>query len=117
MFGAIHPERGIDWEFFEKTAKEEAFKLAPGADLVYSTPLDSAEAAQVQQQEAPTLVAKLKDAGVTTVHALRSAHRDAVSVRGRRRSRTTSRSGCSPGSGSVTSRSPPACCSARTQSR
>jgi hypothetical protein len=67
VFGAIHPERGIDWEFFEKTAKEEGFKLAPGTDLVYSTPLDTAEATQTQQQEAPNIVARLKDAGVTTV--------------------------------------------------
>ena len=67
VFGAIHPERGIDWEFFTKTAKQEGFKLAPGTDLVYSVPLDSATATQVQQQEAPNLVAKLKDSGVTTV--------------------------------------------------
>ena len=44
VFGAIHPERGIDWEFFTKTAKEEGVKLAPGTDLVYTVPLDSATA-------------------------------------------------------------------------
>ena len=67
VFGAVYPERGIDWQFFRSTAKEEALKLASGAELVYSVPLDTATTAQVQQQEAPTLVAKLKDAGVTTV--------------------------------------------------
>ena len=67
VFGAIHPERGIDWQFFESTAKKEGLKLAPGADLIYSVPLDTSDASQVQQQEAPTLIAKLKDAGVTTV--------------------------------------------------
>jgi hypothetical protein len=67
VFGAVHPERGIDWKFFQDTAKKEGLKLAPGTDLVYRVPLDSAEAMQVQQAEAPNLVAKLKDAGVTTV--------------------------------------------------
>jgi len=66
VFGAVHPERGIDWKFFQDTAKQEGLKLAPGTDLVYSVPVDSAEAMQVQQAEAPNLVAKLKDAGVTT---------------------------------------------------
>ena len=28
VFGAVHPDRGIDWEFFESTAKEEGLKLA-----------------------------------------------------------------------------------------
>ena len=56
------PDRGIDWEFFESTAEEEGLELAPGADLVYSVPLDTSTAAQVQQQEAPTLVVLLKDA-------------------------------------------------------
>ena len=67
VFGAVHPERGIDWEFFQSTAKEEGLKLAPGSDLVYSVPVDTSTASQIQQQEAPTLVAKLKDTGVTTV--------------------------------------------------
>jgi hypothetical protein len=67
VFGAVHPERGIDWQFFQSTAKEEKLKLAPGTDLVYSVPLDTSTSTQVQQQEAPTLVAKFKDAGVTTV--------------------------------------------------
>jgi hypothetical protein len=67
VFGAVRPERGIDWQYFESTAKHEGLKLAPGTDLVYSSPLDTAAASQVQQQQAPNLVAKLKDAGVTTV--------------------------------------------------
>jgi hypothetical protein len=67
VFGAVHPDRGIDWEFFQSTAKEEGLKLAPGTDLVYSVPLDTSTTMQVQSQEAPTLAAKLKDAGVTTV--------------------------------------------------
>jgi hypothetical protein len=67
VFGAVHPDRDIDWEFFQSTAKEEGLKLAPGADLEFTVPLDTSTAPQVQQPEAPTLVTKLKDAGVTTV--------------------------------------------------
>ena len=36
VFGAIHPERGIDWQYFESTAKKEGLKLAAGTDLVYT---------------------------------------------------------------------------------
>ncbi len=67
VFGAVYPERGIDWKFFQSTAKEEGLKLAPGTELRYSVPLDTSTTSQVQQQEAPNLVAKLKDSGVTTV--------------------------------------------------
>jgi hypothetical protein len=67
VFGAVHPERGIDWQYFQSTAKKEGLKLAPGADLVFSVPLDTSQTAAKQQEEAPILTAKLKDAGVTTV--------------------------------------------------
>ncbi len=65
VFGTIHPESGIDWEFFENTAKKEGLKVAE--NVVYSVPLDTSEQAAKNQEEAPTLVAKLKDEGVTTV--------------------------------------------------
>jgi hypothetical protein len=67
VFGTIHPETGIDWEYFESTAKKEKLKIANGANVVYSVPLDTSQVAAKNQEEAPTLVAKLKDAGVTTV--------------------------------------------------
>lgn len=67
VFGAVHPESGIDWQYFQSTAKQEGLELAPGTDLVYSVPLDVGTATQVEQQQAPTMVAKLKNAGVTTV--------------------------------------------------
>jgi hypothetical protein len=67
VFGTIHPETGIDWEYFESTAKKEGLKIANGANVVYSVPLDTSQVAAKNQEEAPTLVAKLKDAGVTTV--------------------------------------------------
>jgi hypothetical protein len=65
VFGTIHPERGIDWEFFEQTAKKEKLKLVE--NVVYSVPLDTSQTAARNQEEAPTLIAKLKDAGITTV--------------------------------------------------
>ena len=66
-FGAIHPDRGIDWQYFESTAKKEGLKLASGADLTYTVPIDTSQTSAKNQEEAPVLTAKLKDAGVTTV--------------------------------------------------
>ena len=66
-FGAVHPERGIDWQYFQSTAKKEGLKLEPGADLIFSVPLDTSQTASKQAEEAPTITAKLKDSGVTTV--------------------------------------------------
>ena len=65
VFGTIHPDTGIDWEFFESTAKKEGLKVAD--NVVYSVPLDTSQQSAKNQEEAPTLVAKLKDDGVTTV--------------------------------------------------
>ena len=67
MFGLIRPETGIDWQYFGSTAKKEGLTLAKGAELVYSVPLDTSQITAKNQEEAPVLVAKLKDAGVTTV--------------------------------------------------
>ena len=65
VFGTIHGDTGIDWEFFESFAKKEKLKVAE--NVVFTVPLDSSQASAKHQEEAPTLVAKLKDAGVTTV--------------------------------------------------
>jgi hypothetical protein len=65
VFGTVHPETGIDWEYFESTAKQQGLKSK--VDVVYSVPLDTSQTAAKNQEEAPTLVAKLKDEGVTTV--------------------------------------------------
>ena len=65
VFGTIHADTGIDWEFFESFAKKEKLKVAE--NVVFTVPLDSSQASAKHQEEAPTLVAKLKDAGVTTV--------------------------------------------------
>ena len=66
VFGTVHPESGIDWQFFESTAKKEGLKLGR-PNVVYTVPLDTSQTSAKNQEEAPTIVAKLKDAGVTTV--------------------------------------------------
>ncbi len=67
VFGVIRPESGIDWQYFASTAKQEGLTLRLAAELVYSVPLDTSQITAKNQEEAPVLVAKLKDAGVTTV--------------------------------------------------
>jgi hypothetical protein len=67
VFGVIRPESGIDWDFFASTAKKEGLTLAKGGEVVYSVPIDTSQITAKNQEEAPVLVAKLKDAGVTTV--------------------------------------------------
>ena len=65
-FGAIYPERGIDFDYFTDTFKKEGAKLAT-EPLQYPVPIDTTQTTTSNQQTAPTLMAKLKDAGVTTV--------------------------------------------------
>jgi hypothetical protein len=67
VFGLIRPETGIDWDFFASTAKKEGLTLANGGEEIYSVPIDTSQTTAKNQEEAPVLVAKLKDAGVTTV--------------------------------------------------
>ena len=117
VFGAIHPERGIDWQYFESTAKKEGLKLAPGADLIYSVPIDTSQTSAKNQEEAPVLTAKLKDAGVTTVLLVRPVHDGRTDLQGRRPASTTTPSGCSPATRRATSRSPRASTTASTPSR
>jgi hypothetical protein len=62
VFGALHPATGIDWQYFESTAKKEGLQVAQ--TVAYTMGLDPS--AQ-NQEEAPTLVAKLRDSAVTTV--------------------------------------------------
>ena len=65
VFGALHPSRGIDWQYFESAAKKEGLEVAQTVE--YTVPLDLSTAFASYQEAAPVLVAKLKDAGVTTV--------------------------------------------------
>ena len=65
VFGALHPSRGIDWQRFERTAKTEGLDVVQTVE--YSVPIDLGKATTQYQEDAPVMVAKLKDAGVTTV--------------------------------------------------
>jgi hypothetical protein len=65
-FGAIHAETGIDFDYFTDTFSRYGGKLAI-EPLEYPVPLDSTAVTASNQQTAPTIMAKLKDAGVTTV--------------------------------------------------
>jgi hypothetical protein len=65
VFGALHPSTGIDWPYFERTAKQEGLDVAKTVD--YSAASDVNTAAGKYQEEAGVLVAKLRDSNVTTV--------------------------------------------------
>ncbi len=65
VFGALHPSTGIDWPYFERTAKKEGLEVAQTVD--YTEASDVSPAAGKYQEEAPVLVAKLRDSSVTTV--------------------------------------------------
>ena len=41
---SIRPESGIDWHYFASTAKKEGLKLAEGAEVVYTVPIDTSQA-------------------------------------------------------------------------
>jgi hypothetical protein len=64
VFGALHPSTGIDWPYFERTAKNEGLEVAQTVD--YTVAQDAGTAPATYQEQAPVLVAKLKDRGVTT---------------------------------------------------
>lgn len=65
VFGAVYPESGIDWEWFDRTATKE--KLEVATTVEYTVPLDTSQTTPKAQEEAPTIAAKLKDGGVTSV--------------------------------------------------
>lgn len=63
----ISPESGndIDLARFEQELRKHDIELT--AEVAYNVPADAAQASSAAQEQAPTLVAKLKDAGVTSV--------------------------------------------------
>jgi hypothetical protein len=65
VLGAVYPSAGVQTDLFESTLKKYGGKL--DTSVTYTVPTDSTQQAAVTQQEAPTLMAKLKDAGVTSV--------------------------------------------------
>jgi hypothetical protein len=65
VIGAVYPSTGVETSLFESTLKKYGGKL--DTSVTYTVPTDLTTQAQVTQQEAPQLMAKLKDAGVTSV--------------------------------------------------
>ena len=65
-FGAVYADRGIDFDYFTDTFADEGGKLAI-EPLSYPVLTDSSQQTASDQELAPTIVARLKDAGVTTV--------------------------------------------------
>ena len=66
VFGAIYPDRNLTFDYFEDTfAKHKGAKLT--TKVQYTVPLDPGMIAASNQQEAPILMAKLKEEGVTSV--------------------------------------------------
>jgi hypothetical protein len=60
-FGAVYPQAGVDIAAFQQRLKDNG-----GPRLTQSLQYDSTDSSTLEQQ-APTLITKLKDAGVTTV--------------------------------------------------
>jgi hypothetical protein len=76
VLGAVKPSTGLNYDLFTKSLKQYGGKNGVvKTEVTYTVPVDTSTAATqaANQSEAPTLVAKLKDEGVTTVVAFTSA--------------------------------------------
>ena len=69
VFGIIYQggSDGMDLDVFTKEFAKYGGKIAPGATVSYTSPTDTAAQSAAYQEQAPPLIAKLKQAGVTTV--------------------------------------------------
>ena len=69
VFGVIYQggSDGMDLDVFTKEFAKYGGKIAPGAAVSYTSPTDTAAQSAAYQEQAPPLIAKLKQAGVTTV--------------------------------------------------
>ena len=69
VFGIIYQggSDGMDLDVFTKEFAKYGGKIAPGAAVSYTSPTDSSAQSAAYQEQAPPLIAKLKQAGVTTV--------------------------------------------------
>jgi hypothetical protein len=65
VLGAVFPSSGVETNLFLQSLKKYGGKL--DTSVTYTVPTDSSTQQAVAQQEAPTLMAKLKAAGVTSV--------------------------------------------------
>ena len=114
VFGAVHHELGIDWEFFHSTAKEEGLSSRPAPisctacrSIPARPPRSSSRRRRPRRQA--------QDAGVTTV--LLYATYTMTGYLFRPPTASTTPSGCFRVSASVTSRSPRASTTMRTPTR
>jgi hypothetical protein len=76
VIGVVKPQTGLSYDNFPKLLKKYGGKDGTVAsENTYTVPIDTSTAATLaaNQTEAPQLVAKMKDAGVTTVVAFASA--------------------------------------------
>ena len=68
VFGADPPRVAASTGTTSPAPRRRKASSSPsGAEVVYTVPIDTSQATAKNQEEAPVLVAKLKDAGVTTV--------------------------------------------------
>jgi hypothetical protein len=70
VFGTVRSDSATAPDFGPALAELKKSGAKLGQDLTYSPPLDSSQLATSAAEAAPTLVAKLKDSGVTSVLAL-----------------------------------------------
>ena len=91
-FGILYQggDQGFDIDFFKSEFAKYGGKLAPNgeAEFTYPPGTSQADAGALAQEQMPTLMAKLKDSGVTTIievldAAVRHAARDARGHLGR----------------------------------
>ncbi|MEX1008344.1 MAG: hypothetical protein WD271_10930 [Acidimicrobiia bacterium] len=75
VFGVIYPSgsTGMDISVFTKEFAKYGGKIAPNAMVSYTTPTDVTAQASAFQEQGRTLIAKLKQAGVTSIVDLASA--------------------------------------------
>ena len=70
VFGSVRSDAVTASDFGPAFAELQKHGVKLAEDLTYTPPLDSSQMSTVADETAPTLIAKLKDAGVTTVLAL-----------------------------------------------
>ena len=74
VLGVIKPQTGLSYDAFPKLLKQYGGKNGVvKSEVTYAVPIDTSAILTSNQAEAPTLTAKLKDEGVTTVVAFSSA--------------------------------------------
>jgi hypothetical protein len=70
VFGLVRSESDLAPDFQPMFDELEKGRVKVAQDLTYTPPLDATQVSAAADEAAPTLVAKLKDSGVTTILAL-----------------------------------------------